>query len=149
MRGLTMRYRPELPPALLGVDLAVPAGATAGIVGRTGAGKSSLLAALFRFVEPCAGRCLLDGVDIQTLPLAAVRAAMAVIPQEPVLFKVRLTAASPFLYRTPGVRKQGASYLASCFKNSETLARCFWSATLAPDRGGSPPDAGARPVATT
>jgi ATP-binding cassette subfamily C (CFTR/MRP) protein 1 len=93
MQGLTMRYRPELPPALVGVDLAVPAGCTVGIVGRTGAGKSSLLSVLFRFVEPSGGRCLLDGVDIQTLPLAAVRAAMAVIPQEPVLFKVCVSGA--------------------------------------------------------
>eukprot|EP01051_Picozoa_sp_SAG22_P008634 SAG22_NODE_669_length_7994_cov_2.526536_4_plen_451_part_00 len=90
--GLSMRYRPHLPLALSAVDLTVPAGTRAGVIGRTGAGKSSLLQVIFRFVEPAAGRCEIDGVDISTLELSVVRAAVATIPQKPVLFKASLRA---------------------------------------------------------
>jgi ABC-type multidrug transport system fused ATPase/permease subunit len=81
MTQLTMCYRPALPPALEEIELLVKGGTRCGVVGRTGAGKSSLLAVLFRFVEPSAGRCEIDGVDILTLPLAAIREAVASIPQ--------------------------------------------------------------------
>ena len=50
-----LRYRPGLPPALRGLDLAVVGGAHVGVVGRTGAGKSSIMALLFRLVECSAG----------------------------------------------------------------------------------------------
>jgi ABC-type multidrug transport system fused ATPase/permease subunit len=50
--SVSLRYAPELPLALSGVSFSVPAGSVAGIVGRTGAGKSSLLLALFRIVDP-------------------------------------------------------------------------------------------------
>jgi ABC-type multidrug transport system fused ATPase/permease subunit len=90
--SLTMQYRPSLPPALKEIDLVVQGGTRVGVVGRTGAGKTSLLAVLFRFVEPTSGRCEIDGVDIQSLPIAAVRKAIATIPQEPVLFKTTIRA---------------------------------------------------------
>ena len=59
-------------------------GARCGVVGRSGAGKSTVVAALFRLVECCGGRIMLDGVDLATLGLRDVRGrpgAMAVIPQ--------------------------------------------------------------------
>lgn len=58
-----------------------------GVVGRSGAGKSSLLTALFRTVEPSAGRLFIDGVDVLQVGLGELRSILAIVPQEPVLFK--------------------------------------------------------------
>uniref|UniRef100_A0A1I7XV09 ABC transporter domain-containing protein n=1 Tax=Heterorhabditis bacteriophora TaxID=37862 RepID=A0A1I7XV09_HETBA len=57
-----------------------------GIVGRTGAGKSSLLRALFRLTPPCKGTVYIDGVNTATVPLKTLRRSISIIPQEPVLF---------------------------------------------------------------
>ncbi|GIL81581.1 hypothetical protein Vretimale_729 [Volvox reticuliferus] len=81
-----MSYRPGLDPVLQGVTFKVHDGEKVGIVGRTGSGKSSLVVALFRLVEPQQGRILLDGVDLRTLGLGPARTALSAIPQEPVLF---------------------------------------------------------------
>ena len=83
---VSLRYRPGLPLALDGLSFKIPAGKTCGVVGRTGAGKSSLAVALFRLVEVESGRILLDGVDLGTLGLCDVRGrGMAIIPQDPFL----------------------------------------------------------------
>lgn len=84
-----LRYRDGLPLALNGLTFKIPPGKRCGVVGRTGAGKSSLATALFRLVEIESGRILLDGVDLATLGLSDVRGrknGMAIIPQDPVLF---------------------------------------------------------------
>eukprot|EP00762_Andalucia_godoyi_P000869 ANDGO_03846.mRNA.1 ABC transporter C family member 10 len=85
-RNVVMRYRPQLEPVLRGINLDVRAGNSVGIVGRTGAGKSSLLTALFRMTELDSGSILIDGVDISKLGLHTLREAITIIPQHPVLF---------------------------------------------------------------
>ncbi|KAJ1543070.1 hypothetical protein HK405_009521, partial [Cladochytrium tenue] len=90
--SVTMRYRPDLPPVLRGLSFAARPAERVGVVGRTGAGKSSLVAALFRLVDftaPVAngeGKILVDGVDIAELALPVLRNAIAIIPQSPILF---------------------------------------------------------------
>jgi ABC-type transport system involved in Fe-S cluster assembly fused permease/ATPase subunit len=68
------------------VNFALPAGKTLGVVGGSGAGKSTLVRLLVRLIEPDTGRILLDGVSIGDLPLNMVRQAIAVVPQDTVLF---------------------------------------------------------------
>jgi ATP-binding cassette subfamily B protein len=68
------------------VNFALPAGKTLGVVGGSGAGKSTLVRLLVRLIEPDTGRILLDGVSIGDLPLPMVRQAIAVVPQDTVLF---------------------------------------------------------------
>jgi ABC-type multidrug transport system fused ATPase/permease subunit len=88
-RDVQMRYRPLLPPALDGLSFRVEAGKHCGVVGRTGAGKSSISVAMFRLVDIDAGAILVDGIDLSTLGLSDVRGrpnGIAIIPQDPVLF---------------------------------------------------------------
>jgi ATP-binding cassette, subfamily B, multidrug efflux pump len=72
--------------ALKDIDVMVPAGGKLAIVGRTGAGKSTMVKLLARLMEPTAGRILLDGRDIRELPLKALRKTVGMVPQEPILF---------------------------------------------------------------
>lgn len=81
-----LRYRPGLPLVLKGLNLTIPSQSRVGIVGRTGAGKSSLVTALLRLVELDDGQIILDGVDIKSIGLRRLRSSIAVIPQDPVLF---------------------------------------------------------------
>ena len=81
-----LSYRPELPDVLREMSVTIRPGEKVGIVGRTGAGKSSLLVALFRIVELKAGSISIDGVDISSVPLETLRSRLSIIPQDPVLF---------------------------------------------------------------
>lgn len=84
-----LRYRPGLPLSLDGLTFRLTSGQRCGVVGRTGAGKSTLAAALFRLVELEGGKIMLDGVNLSKIRLADVRGrrnGMVIIPQEPVLF---------------------------------------------------------------
>lgn len=82
-----LRYEAGLPDVLRGLDFTIEAGQKVGIIGRTGAGKSTVFASLYRFVKPHKGRIAMDGVAINSIPLAALRAQMAIIPQDPTLFR--------------------------------------------------------------
>ncbi|KAI7828424.1 P-loop containing nucleoside triphosphate hydrolase protein, partial [Kickxella alabastrina] len=97
IRDLSMRYRRGLPLALKGINMEVYDGEKIGVVGRSGAGKSSLISALFRLTEPSSGRIFIDAVDIQTLHLSRLRKAIGILPQDPVLFDGTLrTNLDPF-----------------------------------------------------
>lgn len=86
-RNVTMQYRPDLPPVLCSLTLSIRAGERIGIVGRTGAGKSSVIMALFRIVEASPGGAVyIDGVDTTTIPLGQLRRNISIIPQDPVVF---------------------------------------------------------------
>jgi ABC-type transport system involved in Fe-S cluster assembly fused permease/ATPase subunit len=85
LQGVGVAYRSDR-VILSDVTFAVPAGTTVGVVGGSGAGKSTLVRLLVRLIEPGAGRILLDGVSIGELPLAWLRQAVAVVPQDTVLF---------------------------------------------------------------
>ncbi|KAG9397719.1 hypothetical protein AC1031_019163 [Aphanomyces cochlioides] len=85
-QNLKLRYRPDLPLVLHGITLDIQGGEKIGICGRTGAGKSSLMIALFRISEFDSGTILIDGIDIATIGLATLRRVLSIIPQDPVLF---------------------------------------------------------------
>ncbi|KAI5452226.1 hypothetical protein NCC49_000792 [Naganishia albida] len=85
-QGVHLKYRPELPPVLKGLSFHISPGEKIGIVGRTGAGKSSCLQALFRLVELSEGKITIDGVDLAEIGLDTVRQRLSAIPQEPLLF---------------------------------------------------------------
>ncbi|RCN32695.1 hypothetical protein ANCCAN_21501, partial [Ancylostoma caninum] len=80
------RYREGLDLVLKGISADVREGEKVGIVGRTGAGKSSFALALFRMIEPASGRIVIDGVDIAAVGLHDLRRNLTIIPQDPVLF---------------------------------------------------------------
>ncbi|KAJ5409015.1 hypothetical protein N7509_002898 [Penicillium cosmopolitanum] len=83
---LVVGYAPDLPPILKGLSFTVEKNQRVGVVGRTGAGKSSLTLALFRFLEAREGQILIDGLDVSKIKLHDLRSRLAIIPQDPVLF---------------------------------------------------------------
>jgi len=84
---LQVRYAPQLPFVLKGLTCTLLGGKKTGIVGRTGGGKSTLIQALFRIVDPCIGQVLIDGTDIFTIGLHDLRTRLSIIPQDPVMFE--------------------------------------------------------------
>lgn len=80
-------YRPGLPIVLKNLNLNIKSGEKIGICGRTGAGKSTIMSALYRLNELTAGKILIDNVDISQLGLFDLRKKLAIIPQDPVLFR--------------------------------------------------------------
>ena len=84
--GYSTRYRLDLEPVLRKVTFQIEAGQKVGIVGRTGAGKSSLALALFRGLEAEEGKILIDDVDIGLIGLQDLREAITIVPQDPTLF---------------------------------------------------------------
>ncbi len=84
---VTVRYGPNEDAVLSNVSFSVSSGERIGIVGRTGAGKTSLISAFFRLVEVSDGRVLIDGVDVSRLGLFDLRSQLSIIPQDPVLFQ--------------------------------------------------------------
>ncbi|KAM0842046.1 hypothetical protein ACQ4PT_058606 [Festuca glaucescens] len=87
LQNLHVRYAPQLPLVLKGLTFTFPGAMKTGIVGRTGSGKSTLIQALFRIVDPTVGRILVDDVDVCTIGLHDLRSRLSIIPQDPTMFE--------------------------------------------------------------
>ncbi len=85
--NVSFAYKNAEAESLSGIDFAVPAGATVGVIGGTGAGKTTLINLLSRFYDATKGRVLIDGVDVRDYPFAGLRRKIGVVPQKAVLFK--------------------------------------------------------------
>lgn len=96
-----------------GITLTIPEGATLGITGRTGSGKTLLVSLIPRILDPSQGRVQVGGYDVRELPLATLRAAIGMVPQEPFLFSD--TLAENICFGLPEV----------------DLERAIWAAKLA------------------
>ena len=84
--NVTFNYNPALPEVLQGVSLRIGAGEVVALVGPSGAGKTTIASLLPRFWDVASGRITFDGIDIRDLPLAELRGAIGIVPQEPTLF---------------------------------------------------------------
>lgn len=101
LKNVSLCYRPGLPRVLNGVNLSIPGGIKVGVCGRTGAGKSSLMLALFRIVEPEGGSVIeIDGVNILNISLKTLRTQLTIIPQDPVMFSGSLRSLPTFSFLT-------------------------------------------------
>ncbi|ELP85761.1 multidrug resistance-associated protein, putative [Entamoeba invadens IP1] len=80
------KYRENLPLVLKGVSVHIQDKEKIGIVGRTGSGKSTMMAGLFRIENPAGGRILVDNIDIMKIPLKILRTKMCILPQEATMF---------------------------------------------------------------
>ncbi|XP_046746906.1 ATP-binding cassette sub-family C member 4-like [Diprion similis] len=90
-KGVSMKYAEDKPPVLKDLNVTIKAGWKIGIVGRTGAGKSSLVSALFRLIgDGLDGEILLDGINTKSIGLQELRPHISIIPQEPILFSASL-----------------------------------------------------------
>ncbi|GMN30270.1 hypothetical protein TIFTF001_046414 [Ficus carica] len=85
--SLRIKYRPNAPTVLKGITCTFREGTRVGVVGRTGSGKTTLISALFRLVEPTSGKIVIDGLDICSIGLKDLRMKLSIIPQEPTLFR--------------------------------------------------------------
>ncbi|KAL8871245.1 MAG: hypothetical protein Q9174_002883 [Haloplaca sp. 1 TL-2023] len=87
IRNYSARYRPGLDLVLKDINLDIKAHEKIGVVGRTGAGKSSLTLALFRIIEPVSGEISIDDLNTSTIGLLDIRSRLAIIPQDAALFE--------------------------------------------------------------
>lgn len=136
-RNYSVRYRPGLDLVLQDLSLHVAGGEKVGIVGRTGAGKSSMTLSLFRILEAAAGEIRIDGINVADIGLHDLRSRLTIIPQDPVLFSGTLrmnldpfgTYSEEDLWRTlelshlrDFVRSQPAGLDFQCSEGGENLS---------------------------
>ena len=86
LQAVAFRYQPDLPDVVQDISLDIAPGEVVALVGRSGAGKTTIASLLPRFWDVTAGRISLDGIDIRELSLDTLRGAIGIVPQEPVLF---------------------------------------------------------------
>jgi ABC-type multidrug transport system fused ATPase/permease subunit len=87
VKDLVVRYSPELPDVLKGLNFTLRPREKVGIVGRSGSGKSTLFLAFFRILPFHSGTISLDGIDITSVGVRELRKRLTIIPQDPVLFE--------------------------------------------------------------
>jgi ATP-binding cassette subfamily B protein/subfamily B ATP-binding cassette protein MsbA len=97
---VSLRYEPDLPPALSDISFHLPKGQVVALVGASGAGKSSIADLLVGLYQPTAGRILVDGVDFNALDLASWQQRLGVVSQDTFLFNASL--AENIAFGTPG-----------------------------------------------
>ncbi len=86
-QGVTLTYAGNSQPSIEGINLSVPRGATVGIIGSTGSGKSSVVGLIPRFYDVTAGAVLVNGRDVRSYDTAELRDRIAVVPQKAILFR--------------------------------------------------------------
>ena len=91
IKGLTYSYPDSSTPTLNNISLHIPSGSILGILGKTGAGKTTLVNLLPRMINPPEGTIFLDGVDIKEMKLAELRNSFAVVPQDIFLFSASVS----------------------------------------------------------
>jgi subfamily B ATP-binding cassette protein MsbA len=129
LEAVRLRYAPELPEALQGIELEIPRGHTVALVGASGAGKSSIADLLVGLYEPTAGRILVDGVDLRQLELASWQQQLGVVSQDTFLFNATIAAniayGSPQASRTEivaaAVMAQAAGFIKALPEGYDTL----------------------------
>ncbi len=107
-RGVTFRYPGTERAVLRSVSFRVPAGATVAIVGPTGSGKSTVASLLTRLFDATEGEVVLDGVPVRRWPLEALRAAVAVVPQDTFLFSATIGENLALGFREPDAERAAA-----------------------------------------
>jgi len=136
VEDLVVGYAPDLPPVLKGLTFSVERNERVGVIGRTGAGKSSLTLALFRFLEARSGSIHIDGLDISKIKLHDLRSRLAIIPQDPVLFSGSIRSnLDPFDHHTDAALR-------------DCLERVHLSTSTAEQSGTATPTDATSPTAT-
>ena len=103
-QGVSLRFDPEGEPALANIDLSVRPGETVALVGTSGAGKTTLIQLLPRFLNPSSGQVLLDGVPLPQWQLHSLRSQLAMVSQDVVMLNDSL-AANVSLGQLPDLEK--------------------------------------------
>lgn len=172
VENLSVAYKDSLPPVLRGLNFVVKPGERIGIIGRTGAGKSTLASVFFRLLKPREGSVRIDDVDIADLKLTHLRTRLAIIPQDPFLFsgtlrsnldmegnrddyEIQTTLQRVHLAKQQPTSSEGSPRLPLGHVHEETLISTTESAPLASSIENSDPlniqelDAGASTAMTT
>ncbi|KAF3185496.1 hypothetical protein TWF225_005271 [Orbilia oligospora] len=147
VKDLVVAYAEDLDPVLKGISFDVKPRERVGVVGRTGAGKSSLTLAVFRFLRAREGSIVIDGLDISKITLKDLRSRIAIIPQDPVLFSGTIRSnLDPFGDHTDEDCRNALSRVN--LVNTDTTAPASGTATPIP-QGAATPGAASTTGSTT